>query len=297
MSSLNHQETKPAKITRPAGKSNRSLSSETYDPAMADLRGEERWVASCVRSVLPGVDVCQHDDGSAQSMYDLDLCRDGQRVGVLEVTAAADQRMIEMWNLVNGKSGRWIEPQLAGGWLVSLARGAHIKTLRKKLPPLLASLENAGVRQIHHDHNHEQAAALGIASLWQGGTSFPGSIYVTIEESTEKSGGIVATHGNALPEWLSDWVVQREQAHNLRKLDRDGVAERHLFVLFPGFSDAPFSVTDLLMRDDAPVPTLAPSLPDGLTHIWAMSTWESGLGFYWSPSAGWTSFPKLTGRP
>jgi hypothetical protein len=48
-----------------------------------------------------------------------------------------------------------------------------------------------------------------------------------------------------------------EQAHNLEKLARSGSEERHLFVFLPGFSDAPFGVVDLLMREDPPLPMVA----------------------------------------
>jgi hypothetical protein len=81
------------------------------------VRDEELWVGTCVEAALPGVQVCQHDDGSRSSMYDLDLVRDGTPFAAMdmEVTAAADADSIELWNLVNGSDDRWIESNLIGG--------------------------------------------------------------------------------------------------------------------------------------------------------------------------------------
>jgi len=63
-------------------------------------------------------------------------------------------------------------------------------------------------------------------------------------------------------------------------------------VLFPGFTTAPFSASDLLMRSDAPLPDAAPSLPDGITHVWAMSMWSSGEVFHYGDGC-WTRFSKV----
>ena len=72
---------------------------------------------------------------------------------------------------------------------------------------------------------------------------------------------MVPQTGDVLAEWLGDWMRRPEQAHNLEKLTRSGAEERHLFVLLPGFSDAPFGVVVLLMQEDPPLPTVAPDLP------------------------------------
>jgi hypothetical protein len=87
---------------------------------------------------------------------------------------------------------------------------------------------------------------------------------------------------------------QPENAHNLKKLGRSGAPERHMFIVIPGFPDTPFGVTELLTRDDAPLPSLPPKLPSEVTHVWAASTWGVGYGMRWSPARGWEAFDKLT---
>lgn len=262
------------------------------------LRGEERWAATCIELALDSVKVCQHDDGSRPGMHDFDLWRGDARIGAVEVTAAPDSALLELWNLVNGGGKRWIESGLMGGWMVTLSPLTRTKTLRAELHRLLASLEAAGVRVLDEHRGttaswSEEAARLGVISAHRSATAFPGSIYLTIDLPAERAVGAVPSTGDPLVEWIGEWVTGREQAENLEKLKRSGDGEKHLFVLLPGFNTAPFTVADLLLRSDAPIPESAPNLPLKLTHVWVMSTWSSGDGFYWSDVKGWARFKKV----
>jgi hypothetical protein len=265
-----------------------------------ELLGEEVWAQACISLALPGVAVRQHDDGSEPRMFDLEVIHDGRISAAVEVTQAADAQSTELWKLVNS-DGRRIESDLEGGWHLSLLPSARARRIKAELPTLLRELEAAGVQQVRAAWSlnpgpfDRVATCLGIADLFQGETAYPGSIYFTIAEPLEKSGGYAADTGNALPRWLEEWIRQPAQADNLEKLRRSGADERHLFVIFPGFSEAPFAVTDLLFRPDAPLPTIPPRLPDEVTHLWAVSTWASGLGMRWSPAIGWESFDKNPG--
>lgn len=66
----------------------------------------------------------------------------------------------------------------------------------------------------------------------------------------------MASAGDGLVAWLDAWLREPAQEHNLEKLRSAQRPERHLFVLLPGFTTAPFSASDLLMlmRSDAPLP-------------------------------------------
>lgn len=263
---------------------------------MARLRDEELWVSSCITHVLSNVEVRQHDDQSHDSMYDLDLIYpDGSKAAV-EVTSAVDGESVALWKLMNG-DGRWQEPSLIGGWSVSLVPSARAKVIKSRLPILLADFERRGLTRFEPstfpaDPRDALARSLGVASAWQGPTDYPGSVYLTIELPSERSGGMVADTGDALATWLSEWTHESHQNDNRRKLASSSATERHLFILVSGFTTAPFSVTDLLMRDHAPLPTIDPDLPDEITDVWVMSTWNSGDGFRWSSPRGWSQFPK-----
>jgi hypothetical protein len=269
----------------------RSVGAVGHTGRVSGMRGEERWVGDCIEAAMPGVRVIQHDDGSRPSMYDLDLVRDGVPFAAMEVTAAADAESIELWNLVNGSEDRWIESDIDGGWMVTVTPKARAKGLKKDLPDLLRALETRG-----EDREHRAAIdrlrGLGVLSASQSGTNFRGSIYVTLERDPERTGGAVPATGDGLVRWLDGWVREPAQQHNLSKLRAAERLERHLFVLLPGFTTAPFDASDVLMRADGPLPEMAPALPEAIADVWLMSTWSTGDIFHFGAN-GWSRSLKV----
>ncbi len=224
-------------------------------------------------------------------MHDLDLVRDGVVFAACEVTAAADAESIELWNLVNGSEERWIEQDLLGGWLITVTTRCRVKFLKAELPALLRVVENEPTDPWRQSAI-ERIKALGVVAADRGDTAFPGSIYVTLERDAERAGGVVPNSGHGLVTWLDEWIREPTQEHNLEKLRTALPVERHLFVLLPGFTTAPFRASDLLMRADAPLPDAAPRLPQGITDVWLMSTWSTGDVFHYGGS-GWSRSGKV----
>jgi hypothetical protein len=259
-------------------------------------RGEEVWAIRCISAVL-GVEVEVHDDGSSAGMHDLSILYPDRPPGAVEVTAAADQLMIETWILAT-RGGRWIVEGIEGGWGVSFPKGASVQRLRAELPDFLRELEALGVQAVDPETRWEpgphdpRAASLGISHLYQGGTSFPGCVYLLPQQESERTGGAVPTEGGPLLEWIADWLARPDQAHNLEKLARSGAEERHIFLILPGFAEARFPVVGYLTEDDAYPPTADPDLPPEVTHVWIASTWAGGHGMRWSPDGGWQRFDK-----
>jgi hypothetical protein len=73
---------------------------------------------------------------------------------------------------------------------------ARAKDLARELPAFLAQLEAAGQRSIVARHGGSRGGSwearahdLGITSVFQSGTSHPGSVYVSIELPLERRGG------------------------------------------------------------------------------------------------------------
>lgn len=263
------------------------------------LRPEEEWARAMIRQAL-AVPVEQHDDGSQAGMYDLDILHNDQLPAAVEITAAADAAAIELWNLMNGDHGRWQVSGLRGGWMVTLDPKARANRLRRELPGLLIQLEHLEVREIRPRRRRTGpldglARELGITDASQSDTRYPGSIYITLQLPAERSGGFLADTGNALAAWVGDFLRDPDQRDVREKLVRSGASERHAFVLLPGFTAAPFSVSYLLMREGAPLPVERPQLPPEVTHVWAVSTWSTGVGFRWCPDGGWTMFDKTIG--
>jgi hypothetical protein len=264
------------------------------------LRPEEHWAAIMIAAAIGG-DVRQHDDGSADGQYDLDIFRPGKAPAAAELVSAADRDSIELWKLMNGGDGRWLDPALRGGWLVTVTPTARAKRLRAELPGLLAELEAAGIAAWRttpwsEDQLDRRAEELQITSSYQSDTHFAGSIYITIELPAERSGGAVPDTGDELAKWVGAFLHDPAVADVRLKLARSGAEERHAVVILPGFSTAPFPVVDILMRGGAPLPTRAPDLPDEISHVWAVSSWTSGDGMRWGPDIGWTRFAKSLGE-
>jgi len=262
----------------------------------ASLRWDEKLAARCIKAEL-GVDVEVHDDGSAPSMYDLNILFPDRAPGAVEVTAAADQESIQLGKLVYDGE-RWVIPDIAGGWAAVLHPTARMKDLKAQLPALLQTLESRGIHWAQPEVWWEPGPyddalrALGILHLFQSGTDYPGSVYLNIEQGLERTAGVVSADGRPLLEWLADWLARPDKADNLAKLGASGAEERHLFLVMPVFVEAPFAVADLLMRDGAPLPDDDPNLPPEVTHVWVVSTWDSGAGMRWAPNAGWSRFDK-----
>jgi hypothetical protein len=259
-------------------------------------RPEENWASKVLTAALQGAIVTLNDDGSSPGMYDLRIEYDDGRVGAAEVTAAAHPDALALWRLISAE--RWIEPTLEGGWAVCLTPTANYKRLKARLPMLLLQLEWSGTTELHVSAVRDCsitrfASELGIVSAYQGGTAHPGSIYPTIELPHDQMGGFVSETGDPLAIWLSDWISDSRRADNLKKLGNSGVDERHLVVIVAGFGNVPFHVTDILMRDDAPLPTILLSVPSEISHIWTMSTLPRAVGIRWSRSGQWERFDKL----
>lgn len=243
-----------------------------------------------------GVPVALYDDGRRESMYDLTIRYPDRPPGAVEVTSVTDGASVALWKRINPPLERWCEPRLGGGWSVGVTPTANGKRIKKQLPDILARLEAAGIREARPRQHHDPLRLweLGIRHLHQApGTEFPGSIYPTLALPHEQTGGVVPHHTNALADWLAGWISDPTRADNLRKLSASGADERHLFVIFRGFSGAPFQVADALMRDESQPPDVGPDLPPEITHLWAVSLWNMGHGFRWAPDTGWTRFNKF----
>jgi hypothetical protein len=229
-------------------------------------------------------------------MHDLNIVYPDRPHGAMEVTAAGDPEMISFGR--NVPPGRWQESSLAGGWGVNVVPASRVKDLRTQLPPLLRELESRGISSYHAERTpgvpgERDFRRLGVVHAFQGGTDYPGSIYLMPELPVERSGGYVPSTGDPLAKWLGEFLNAPERNDVRQKLSDSGAVETHAFVLVPGLvADAPFAVLDLVITDAAPPPTVAPDLPNEITDVWAASPGSTGTIFRWAPESGWATFAK-----
>lgn len=270
-----------------------------HHEGMARTRTDELAAQACIRAALPGCSAELQDDGSRPSMYDLKIVYPDGTTGAVEVTAAADAPRTGLWQEVRKRSLIRQEPDLVGGWLVRILTSAQARELDRHLPGLLRDAEQAGRKVIwgsrsSTDDLSARAGKLRVIEAFQSPTDRPGSIYIMPPEgSPDRTGGYSPPTGDPLAEWLAEWVADPKRADNVHKLVSADVDERHIFVVVPSFPSVPFAVNDLLTAPGAPLPTLPPDLPAGISHAWTMSIWDSGDGFRWSPDGGWTRFTKV----
>ncbi|MEO6857684.1 MAG: hypothetical protein ABI323_03745 [Solirubrobacteraceae bacterium] len=240
--------------------------------------------------------VTTHDDGSRPSMYDLSIQLPDGEVGAVEVTMAADREAVQLSRLVNQEK-RWIEPMLEAAWHVSALPQASGKRLFAELPQLLAEMEERGASpfiSIEHDQGNpdpwmKRAFELRLESVNRSDTTdYPGAIYISVEG--RELAGYVPQTGDAVAEWIGDFLAGEERADIRKKLGLADARERHAFVWVPLFHTAPWAVLGALTASPVPLPTKPPQLPKEVTHVWVMSTWGERSGLRWSRTAGWSRF-------
>jgi hypothetical protein len=110
-----------------------------------------------------------------------------------------------------------------------------------------------------------------------------GLVYMT----PEGVGSFVDSTGNALPQWIEEFLCDPKQEDVLSKLRHTSAQERWVFVPVT-FGGAPWSVESYLTGDLDRLPATEPNLPSPVTAIWVASTFGTH-GVRWD-SAGWRSF-------
>jgi hypothetical protein len=48
----------------------------------------------------------------------------------------------------------------------------------------------------------------------------------------------------------------------------------------------------VLLKNEPPVPMIAPDRPEEVTHVWLCSTFDTPTGLRWSPAGEWRYFDK-----
>jgi hypothetical protein len=253
----------------------------------------EELARSAVAQTL-GLRVEPHDDNSRPSMYDLKILdASGFVTGAVEVFQAAEQGVKKVAADLRKQGGRWIYPDLEGGWLVDIDPRARVDQLWREVPLLLRSLESTGVTTLYVDDIGSQdpqralMRRLGVHKAHRlERATYGGIVY---PQPYQARFGFAPDHGDAVAEWVGPRIAARPQV--AKKLNASGCASRHAFVwVSPLETDAPFVVLDALLFEPR-LPRISPVLQPGITDVWVSAQGRSGVGVRWSATTGgWERF-------
>lgn len=230
-------------------------------------------------------------------MFDLRMGPPEHPEMAMEVTGAIDEAWSSGWDAAERMSGA--VPGVIGSWVVVMRSTSRIDRATGKLPNLLALVGSSGVTAVHDGDwfpdGHvladvpAQLQQLGIRTVGLFDPSGPGDIHFTLGGD----GGGVDSAGEAVPAWVSEFLVQPKRARVVHKLAQTDAPKREVFVPVD-VRGAPWSVLSYLTdisRRAAPVPPSAPVLPHPVTGVWLASTYHFGRprGVRWDGSR-WEPF-------
>ena len=93
---------------------------------------------------------------------------------------------------------------------------------------------------------------------------------------------------NALPGWAVQFLT--DTAPDVpRKLAASGYPERQAFIW--ATVTTPHEIASIL--DGDALPTEAPDLPDGVTHLWVGGWYAGPRTLYWRPDHGWSEAYRI----
>jgi hypothetical protein len=164
-----------------------------------------------------------------------------------------------------------------------LNREAKINKVKQAAPALILDLQDNPPAPWNVERSEWDR--LGIKSAWPiDASTVPGRVYLV-----PQAWGGFAGHEGTVGEWVTR--VLGEQADVPKKLAaHPGVAERHAFIWVTPRSDMGVQM-QLEPGDDHPFPVTAPTLPEGVTHVWVGGQmWRQGV-LAWFPDRGWWRTP------
>jgi hypothetical protein len=246
---------------------------------MATERPNER-LARYVVSTALGVRVERFEDGTSNGQIDALIHLPGGPAA-LEIVADHEQAFNEQWAALHATEHRLNVPGLQRVWSAQLARRAKVKTVLEELPALLLKLESdrlANRPAARHDRLPLEIQRLGVRLLYP------------LDDDTRS--GYVNLHAEGWGGWagsedVSEYVerILAVEADVPSKLAAHPAQQKHAFIWTTiGTS---YAIQSRLEPRDQPMPTSAPRLPDGVTHVWVAGSFTSQGALAWFPDRGW----------
>jgi hypothetical protein len=254
-----------------------------------DKHGWESRAASVIAAIT-GARVTPNDDGTQESMYDLTVTWPDGREAAVEVTQSTDQVLKTIWAGIN-QSTLLTARYTMQSWMVCLDLGSRVRLVRERVDEYLASVESEGLLRFSPN---DRATSPAVKRLWsdlhvKGGFADyrrrlgTGEKFIALLPPTHPYEVLAAA--------TFEEEVRRQgwQLDNIRKLERSGKEECHLFI----WIDALHPLWRRLEYEDAS-PTTFPVLPEVIAKVWlAIENVDAEENrFYWKVwqgvrSSGW----------
>jgi hypothetical protein len=248
-------------------------------------RADEEIARHIVSNVL-GVPVKRFEDGTAPRQVDA-LIRYPDRDAALEIVADHDEVFKRQQDALYRRKGQIREVSgLRKSWMVLLSHEANIKDLKRRLPALLLEWQdNPPQGRQPWGIDTSELDRLGIIRAWPNDASnVAGQVHLV-----PVGWGGFAGDEDTVGEWVTKVLSHHDDVP--RKLaDHPDVAERHAFIWATNTSDMRVQM-QLDPGDDHPFPLTAPTLSQGVTHVWVAGQFSSQGAMAWFPDRGWWRTP------
>ena len=239
-------------------------------------RPNERAARHIVASVL-GVRVRRFEDGTADRQVDAVIALPDGDAG-LEVVADHEDAFNAQWDALEKVGHKVAVPSLGNAWSAQLSRSAKVKRAVQQLPEIVLTLD-AALRDPEVDTQSalDDMERLGVRMLYplKGGASG----YVNLH--AEGWGG--AASAQTMAEFVERLLAAAPDVP--LKLAAHPTAEKHAFIWTTIGTD--YGIQFQLETRDQPLPTTAPDLPSGVTHVWVAGSFTSQGVLAWFPDRGW----------
>ena|GEM_PF-1915647 len=265
--------------------------------------GDVEWSVARVVARFTGERVYLQDDGSQPSMADMRIERANGGYAFVEVWTDTDEATAAMFNELRGPElrlpGEWPAPNLARVWHLTVSKKARFRSgsrrqlsLEKNLVPVLAKMEAAGetFEFVAAGDNLLKSNSPLVARLLELGVCEVSSHPCKPGEQglvRLSPAGITGSGEQSwepLDDWLAATLAKPELDDNWKKLKATGARELHFMmgVTWSSPGDVYFALTD-----NPSIPSVAPKLPKGITHLWVFDAIDFDRALVWSVEHAW----------
>ncbi|WP_419707594.1 hypothetical protein [Promicromonospora sp. NFX87] len=234
----------------------------------------------------------QHDDNSADGMYDVDLEYPDGRKAALEISRVADTDSFQLDAYCSSPK------RVAGAsdWAVQVPAGLTLDDLKQRVPALIAECDQAGV-----DRPDDLQA---VQNWYPGPTSSPLASWFYAARNAgltmgrvgpardaqaqifwaRGAGGVASVNLRGLDAWINTQVTEDWFTSNVKKLERSGLTELHLAV----------TLHDVAVPEDLLISFMKATTVDqtstlqagALTDLWLLTPFAP-VYVRWSSTSGW----------